>query len=670
MVTAQKRKEQLQKVPISISVLRGDDLDRSTAEGLTEALNRVPGVTTTISAQGGGTQLAVRGVTAAGPLFFGSSPIAYYLDSVPFGLVRSAIVPDSNAYDLERVEVLRGPQGTLYGASALNGVVRVLTHDADLNEFEFKARTSASGTDGGGGNYRGDMAVNVPIVAGKLAARAVVGYQNLSGWIDKPNDKDANHAELRNFRLKINAQPTDKLSIGLSAWRSQDDYGMYPGSNDGRTNPNLLQEPISTVYDAYGLNIGYELPGFSVTSMTSYLDYDNRSYADLTQIGLNIRQFNGEEAKVFSQEVVLHSTHDGPWRWTAGGLYRREKSPADPSYYYTLGNTSVLFAPFGPPYAQRTISKSFAGYGELTRLFFDGQLELTGGLRNFDDEVTNAEGPLGEATLSSTTRNFHALTPRAVLTWHPSDQLTTYASYGKGFRSGFSQVLHVRAATDLPPVKPDTLKNYELGAKGSLWGGRVNFDTALYDIKWHGVQQSLVVVVDQIPYAGELNAGDASGIGFDFGLTTKPVERLELGINFNWNDLTFDTPVYSNGVLLFGKGDRLNSSPEYTIGGSVAYAFPLGGNGFEGRFSAAANYTSKMETRSISGVLLSNVLGDPMLIGRTSFSIDSPDHHWASTIFVDNVNNERGTPTGVQGPLPLAMRVRPRTIGVQIDYRL
>src|SRR5687767_1647963 len=136
IVTAQKREERLQDVPISISVLSGAELDQLTSDGVLEALERVPGVVATAPMAGSGAQLTVRGVSAGGATFNGSSPIAYYLDSVPFGLVKTAIVPDSNIYDLNRVEVLRGPQGTLYGASAQNGVVRVLTNDANPNEFE------------------------------------------------------------------------------------------------------------------------------------------------------------------------------------------------------------------------------------------------------------------------------------------------------------------------------------------------------------------------------------------------------------------------------------------------------------------------------------------------------------------------------------------------------
>jgi outer membrane receptor protein involved in Fe transport len=274
IVTAQKRAERLQDVPISIAVLGGEGLDKSTVEGVTEALKRVPGVTNTVGVNGG-TQLAVRGVSAGGPLFSGSSPVAYYLDSVPFGFVKTAIVPDSNAYDVERVEILRGPQGTLYGASAQNGVVRVLTRDANPDAFELKTRTSVSTTDGGGDNYRVDAALNVPLVEDKLAARAVVGYQDMDGWVDAPNRDDVNDAKLVSYRLKVNARPTENLSIGLSAWRSDNDYGAPSTSDDQGRVASVHDQSIATDYDVYGLKIAYDFAGIRLTSSTSYLDYQN-----------------------------------------------------------------------------------------------------------------------------------------------------------------------------------------------------------------------------------------------------------------------------------------------------------------------------------------------------------------------------------------------------------
>ena len=150
--------------------------------------------------------------------------------------------PDANSYDLDRIEVLRGPQGTLYGASALNGVVRVLTNDANLNDFDFKARAGVSSTDSGGGNWREDAAVNLPIIDGKLAARLVVGEEHDSGWINSPIKNNINDGDIKNVRFKINAQPIDDLSVKLGATHEQSNYGAPPlGTNV--TIPPSTQRP-------------------------------------------------------------------------------------------------------------------------------------------------------------------------------------------------------------------------------------------------------------------------------------------------------------------------------------------------------------------------------------------------------------------------------------------
>src|SRR5258708_2801857 len=252
VVTAQKREQRIQDVPISLSVVGGAELDKSSIQSVSDALGMVPGVAVNVTGQGGETKLTIRGVTAAGALFAGPSPIGYYLDSVPFGLVRSAVQPDANSYDLNRIEVLRGPQGTLYGASALNGVVRVLTNDANLNNFEFKMRASTSNTEGGGENYRGDFAVNAPIIPGKLAARAVVDYNNTSGWLNNAFAADTNTGEVANLRLKINARPTDNSSIKLNYWHSSSHYGAPSVSDDKGFNDTTIPEPYKVKYDTVG----------------------------------------------------------------------------------------------------------------------------------------------------------------------------------------------------------------------------------------------------------------------------------------------------------------------------------------------------------------------------------------------------------------------------------
>lgn len=663
VVSAQKRVENLQDVPISISVLSGADLDKSTAHGITEELSRVPGVAASVGGQGGGTVIRVRGVAPNGGLFSGSSPIAYYLDGIPFGLVDTAIAPDASGYDLQRVEVLRGPQGTLYGASALNGVVRVLTQDADLDQFAFKVRTSGSSTDHGGGNYRGDAALNAPIVPGKLAARAVLGYESLSGWIDTPNKTDANDGRLRNARVKLNAQPTEQLTIGMSAWLSRQDYGAPSVADDRRQTNSLVDEAGSIDLDSYGFRVGYDFPGFSLTSMTGYLEYESADTTDfLNAGGFSYPLIEAFDASVFSQEINLNSTYDGPWQWTAGAIYR----DAENSTFQTLPDIVTL--------DWTNKSKSYAVFGELRRRFLNGKLEGTLGWRYFHDDVTTLEDelvpPVVPPNYFREKASFNSTTPRVVLTWRPNDTSTMYGSYSEGFRSGAPQTYYSTGGLGgFPAAKPDKLRNYEIGAKADLLDRRFSLDAAVYFMDWQDVQQILQVLFNDVCCVGTLvNSRSASGVGIDLGLTTRPFRGLELGVTFSWNDLTFDEDVITGeqGNILFAKGDRLAGSPEKTAGASAEYVFPLGGTALQGRLSASANYTSEQT----SGNQLSPASGDSMLIARASVSVLSADH-WETTLFGDNLSNEEGainrdffSPLGRMGS-----RVRPRTIGIQLEYR-
>jgi iron complex outermembrane recepter protein len=658
IVTAQKRSERLRDVPISIAVLSGIDLDASTTQGVAEVLNRVPGVSTFV--QSHGVRLSVRGVTGTQDAFSGSSPIGYYLDSAPFGLISSAIVPDLNAYDLDRIEVLKGPQGTLYGASAQNGVVRVLTKDANPNELELKGRTWVSSTQYGGTNYRGDMAINAPIVDGKLAARVVAGYANLSGWIDRPPHQDANDAELRNVRLKLNMQATEQLSVGLSAWHTQDDFGSFSTGDDSRFSSHLLDEPMYNDVDVYSLKVVYDVERFSLSSATSYLDHARGSetyVADLFffTFPLLTQTF---KAHMLSQEVTLSSTQEGPWQWTVGSMYRdAEDRFAQPQLFndYTLR------------------SKSWAVFGELTRRLLGGRLELTAGLRRFSDDVTLQENvQVGGNPLLRSGGSFDQVSPRLVVTGHPSERTMVYASYSEGFRSGMPQQPFVlRTEPSYQPLEEDNLKNFEVGAKGTLLGGRVTYEAALFYIDWQDVQQQLLVLINGAPQTANVNGESASGWGADLALTTYPATGLELGLALGWNDLALDDDVYppNSTVPLARKGDRLNMSPELTVGARADYVFAIGSRGYNGHLAVSGNYTSEQETRGMAGVPYL-APGDEMLTSRMSFSIESPSG-WEASLFVDNANNEQGAalrwPPAVATP-DWDVRVRPRTIGLQLDY--
>jgi iron complex outermembrane recepter protein len=658
IVSAQKREENLWEVPISISVLGGSDLDKSTVQGVTEVLNRVPGVATLVYAQGGGTNVAIRGVAAGSPVFVGSSPVSYYLDGIPFGFVKSAIGPDVNAYDLERVEVLRGPQGTLYGASALNGVVRVLTKDATLDHFELKARASVSTTEYASENYRGDMALNVPLIEGKLAARAVIGYQEMSGWINQPNEEDVNDLSVGTARFKLRVEPTERLSFDLAAWLSRTDFDGLSSGNESRLRNSFQAEPTAVDYDAYAVKIYYDAFRFSIASTTSYLDYQSLGSTDVSYSDHNfVTNFYSE---VFSQEVVINSAESTPWQWSIGAMYR----DAEDRLYQAI--TPFFEGDVGDG------SESFAVFGDLKRGFANGKLAWTLGLRYFRDDVSARNNINRDLFVKDT---FDATTPRAVLTWYPSDAVTVYGSYSEGFRSGGFQYQGF-SPPDAPSVRPDTLRNYELGAKAALWDRRVNIDAAVYYIDWQDVQQSVT-----IPWPGTpdgvtmlLNGEAANGIGADFGIMAHATERLQLGASISWNDLTMDGEVRSFGEVLFSEGDRLNLSAEYTASASADYAFPIGKAGYTAEFSASVNYTSPQDRRTVPAAHANVFIaeGDAMTIGRASLSIQAPAQ-WVVTLFVDNISNEQDSPIrnpfagGAPDPDNDA-RIRPRTIGAQFEY--
>jgi len=673
VVTAEKRVENVQKVPISISVLKGERLDQNTLENLAAVLATVPSVTTIPSFQAGTAQIVVRGVTASGPLFEGSSTVAYYLDSVPFGMVRSSVTPDPDPFDLQRVEVLRGPQGPLYGATALDGVIRVLTNDPDLSEFDFKARTGVSATEGGGINRGADFAVNVPIVEGKLAARAVVGEDDWSGWINSLQRRHVNDAKLRNYRLKVAARPTDDLSIILSAWHSDNQYGAPQSANDDNQDLAINPQPLSNIFDAYSAKVVYDAHAFSVTSMSSYISYPIVGYLDLSVPGFGVNADLNTRflSQAFAQEVDLASKDVGPWRWSAGVFYRTDQD----RFTQYLNLAPAVLVPGILRYDLADRLNSYAFYGELTRQLFSDRLELTVGLRYSHDGVTTQ--PLREIpgqsyiSLAPTGGPNSATTPRVVLTWHPDQNLSVYASYSQGFRAGLPQSeLVTFAAPDIPAAKPDILSNYEIGSKGSLFDHRVTFDAALYHVYWSEPQALLDIVTQHnIISPATVNGTSVSGNGFDGSLTTRLADGLTAGIDFSWNSLHQDFPVYSAGLLLFSKGQRLAFSPEFTGGALLEYAFPLGGSGLLGRLSASANYTSAMAQNELTGGSVLWVEGNSMVNVRTSFTLDTPEH-WSVVLFADNLSNDRGTPEIYQPTVPtLDARVRPRTVGVEVNYR-
>lgn len=656
VVTAQRREEQLQRVPVSITVLGGDALDSATSSGVTEALRSAPGVSTLQSYQGGGTLVTIRGVTAGQALFNGAGTVGYYVDNVPFGGVKSAVAPDTSAYDLERVEVLRGPQGTLYGASALNGVVRILTAPADSNSFDFKSRVSGATTKGGEASFRSDLAVNIPIVKEKLAVRATAGYQREGGWIDTGFAKDTNSGDIWNFRLKVNATPTERLAVELSGWVSRSDFD---GPSTGETrnfSSTAFPAPLQNRFDYAGGKVSYEFDSFSVSSATSYLRYNSQSVIDFTPFAtVNSRLTTDLGIRVFTEELSISSNGSGPWRWSVGGIYREGKE--------ILQQTIPEFV-FSSYTFNKSISK--AAFGELTRVFDDGRFELTGGIRVFRDRISQRSSqPIGAPATVVPSSRAKATTPRVVATWHPTERSSVYASYSQGFRSGSPQAT---SSSLIPPARPDRLNNYEVGAKGTVLDGLLTFDAAAFYIDWQDVQQNVTVTIDGLPFSATINGTSASGFGADASVVVRPVANLSLSGSFGWNDITSDGEVLSAGVVLFSKGSRFNYSPKYTGTVGIDYSHRVSDR-LTGRISASGTYTSGQIVRVLLGNAVSQGRSGDVFIPRASLALESKDG-WTATLYGENLSNFRGAIAPGFGAFEQYLsRARPRTIGLQLEYK-
>lgn len=657
VVTAQRRKERLLETPISIGVLQGDALDRSSARSVSDVLNLVSGVSVR-ELMPGSNAITIRGVVPG----IGTSTAGYYLDEVPFAFITASELPDANAFDLERVEVLRGPQGTLYGANALSGVVRVLTNDAGLNEFEISGRGRVSDTKHGSNNFAGDLAVNVPLIEGRLAIRGVASYADYSGFISSSLDdgRRINDTTAKTARLKLNFVATDNLDFELSYNRSDIQNGASYQALDGLVSPFKSNRPDNRVLDSVNLTADYQTAIGTLRSSTSYVDYGPESQFSIALTPtFNLDYFNRLAAEAYSQELRFVSALDGPWQFSTGAIYsnvREDVLQAAPDLTPT-------------PYAARTKSESYAIFGEVTRSL-NSRWELTGGLRYFDDEqlLSQQSAFFDAPNAAPVTSEFDKVTGRGVITFKPNRDQMLYASVSTGFRSGQAQNFEVSSADPtLPALQPDSILNYEVGNKGSILGGKITYDAAIYYMDWEDIQQNLRSAEQGFIVA--LNAGTASGLGVDAGITLRPNDRFELTTNVSWNELEFEENILSGTDLLFQRGDRVNLSPNLMASISGSYRMPIGGQGMSLVLSSAYVYQAELILRSLAtGILTEDTSGATK---SWKAGIDIERNNWSIGLFGDNLlNTENAILPGDPVDALATIRPRPRTIGVQATFKM
>jgi len=690
VVTATRRSELVRNIPSSISALSQEQLESAGALQAKDVARLVPGFAYTEVNAGQGV-LAVRGVQTSAVFGNLQQPVALYYDDVPvLDLVIPWTVPRLQLFDVDRVEVLRGPQGTLFGAGALSGAIRVINSKPNLSEVRAAADAAVTITEGGGIGGSVNAMLNVPLVTDRLAVRAVGHVDRSPGWIDNGviGDREVNRGKSYGGRIALTWKPTDNFEVVATAAQeinkpNDSAYVVYGSNSD--TSDFRLPTFNTDNSKILNLNVTYSLPWATLTSSTSYLDrrasssMDFSAFANVLTGLTTVSPLNDKfRTNNFVQEVRLASSGDGPFKWVIGGYY--EKYNFDLREQISqVGVTDIpLDFVSGPTFPTdfledtriRTKISDYAVFGEVSYELTPG-LTLTAGARYSDYSLkTGTDAAISGTTIfegppnsQSNSASNNAITPKVSISFKPSETVMVYALASKGFRTGNANLATVDPFTGqaLPDsYDPDALWNYEIGSKLSLFDRRLTIDAAIYYIDWKKIQLQ-VRTPSGIPYTD--NAGSATSKGVEAAITARPVNGFEMGTSLSYNEAKLKS--VAAGVPAAQVGDRLPGSAPFT-----AYVY--------GQYGFSAGEAAKISVRadySYSGKAFSDLgnKNNPAALTYGKYSevgarVMIVTGLFDLALFVQNLTNNRGRISARQYFLtPVEVRQMPRTFGVKIS---
>ncbi|WP_326523072.1 TonB-dependent receptor [Sphingomonas sp.] len=621
IVTATRRDERLQDVPLSVTAFTQEQLTEQGIVGFEGIAQNTPGVVINRPTQNFN-NFTTRGINTNGYSAGLQSAVAIYVDELPISANGNSTILDPSLYDVERVEFLRGPQGTLFGSSSMAGAMRIITKAPNLRRFEASGLVDFGLTGSDSVRQRYNAMVNVPLIDDELALRVVGFYRNEDGWVDNIGTgvKDSNSLESFGGRAVLLARPTDRFSVKLLASYERSDpadsgltnptLGKYVRRSD---RPDLFQGELTN----FNVTADYDFDFARLISSTTLSTYDASFYVDLQGTFANAFPFALDAFgydDLFVQEARLVSASGGKFEWTAGFFYYDKRRDVDFAYRSTPEFLSARGLTGLPDeYYQRfnayTDISEIAGFGEATFRFND-DFWVTGGLRYGSTTVqsfTRATGynsnylgvalggfrnipltvvPVPAATGLKVVDD--QMSFKASVSWRPTASVTTYATVSTGFRP---PVVNARAGAVstvnpadiiIPPgATSDKVTNYEVGLKGRWLDGRLTANLAGYYISWRDIQVQADRLSDQIQFA--TNIGGAESYGLEFEIAARPVGGLGLMLNGSYNqakvtDLTAAEAAISGAVL-----DTRLASPHFQGSATVRYDTTVGsgnGNGY------------------------------------------------------------------------------------------
>ena len=711
VVTAQKREQSIIDVPQSITVVGGDTLEQNQAISFPDYLKLVPGLQLDQATPGAG-RLILRGLNTGGV----ASTVAVYVDETPFGsstaLANGGVLAgDFDTFDVQRIEVLRGPQGTIYGANSLGGLLKFVTNEPSTSGVEVRVRGSAEATKGGDMSYHGNAMINLPL-GDKVALRVSGFYNKLGGFIDSigTTDTDAfgytltadtedniNGYESYGGRASILIRPSETFDIRLTAYAQNI---RADASSVVESNPDSLEtlygRPTQSQFSNSYVNVDYrlyngvfnvDLGGVTLTSSTSY-STQNQTFRDDATYNLSgiVRALLGAPANEFfldqhtnnrkiTQEVRLTSEAGGTVEWLVGGYYNNEKALIQQDFGAVQPGTEIAI-PFPFVLGHVTLDSTYeeyAGFANATVHLGDRFDVDLGGRYSHNSQVADqgAAGVLaGNVPINSNlTSSDDVFTFSVAPKYKFSERATLYARVAKGYRPGGPNIIAPNAPANTPiSFEPDTVISYEVGFKGETADRTLGLDVSVFHIDWSNIQ--LLTVING--FGLNINGSSAVSDGVEFTAFLRPIPGFTASVNGAWTDarLTGDTPPEVGGL----KGDRLPFTPPISFAINADYEFGIGNDAtaylggsirvlgqqsgdYDATFRAANGRHRQVMSYEVIDLRAGASFGD--------FGIE---------VFARNLTNREGRtstgaltasglPTTPNGALETGI-IRPRTIGV------
>jgi len=661
IVTSRYREEKLSAVPDSITAFTAADIERHRIERINRVASLTPNLRFSDDQEVGVSTLVIRGVRQNRGT--GQPPVSFRVDGVS---ATNNLLTTQELFDIESVDVLRGPQGALYGRNAIGGAVLISTN-RPTREPEYGLRVSAAE----GNDFVVAGSATGPLASDKLLYRAALRIQDRDGQLENAylDNQKVDFKESTAFRLRLNYRPNDKLFIDLHGQYADQQGGsgyFMPGSEGvlplpPPADPIFFGNPVYEIqsnkigesfveFSEFSAKIDYEFPWGTLTSVTSWTDVDSGNDQDLDQTlvdAINIIVVDNSET--LAQEFRLTSHADAAFRWVAGVYFFNQDR------FRSLATT--FFGTPVPPAAQDLKLKNYAAFGnfsyDLTR-----ELELTLAFR-YDEETP-------EDRTQNRSETFTELQPKASLAYSFRDGLLGYVTIGKGFRAGGFNNL-APGSNFAPGFDQESLVSYELGMKGSGYNGRLRAGAALFFTDYTDQQFFLF---DQTGTQANINIPRSELWGGELEITALPVDSLQLDFALGYTDSEIKEYQDIQGVLVPGDailGSRVPGAPVWTLNVGAQHTAALSGS---------LDLVSRLdyEHRDKTYWTLDNLDTQPAYdLVNLSFALHKDN--WAARLFVNNLFDEKYiewffAARFIGLPADIAWPSAPRQVGVEFSYRL